>query len=102
LGKLDQYGDFDWQDREYLGYGKHCEVYYVVENLEAGDYIQCAGGSGGHKYPFKGEVIERTATTLTVRQMDNREWSNVKSRLKKSRPVQEDEPKPEYQTEPPY
>lgn len=77
LARLDEQGEMDWQDREYVGYGKHSRAYYVVEALQPGDLIQCAGGSGGNKYPFKGRVVALTEDTLEVEEIDDKAWSNL-------------------------
>lgn len=77
LARLDPAGELEWQDKEYLGYGKRREPYYVVEALRPGDLIQAAGGSGGNKYPFRGRVVSIDDRTLTVEPIDSRTWSNL-------------------------
>lgn len=77
LARLDEAGEMDWQVREYVGYGKHRHTYYVVEALQPGDLIQCAGGSGGNKYPFKGRVISLDEATLEVEDLSDKTWSNL-------------------------
>lgn len=72
-------GEFEWQDKKYTGYGKNRIAYYSVSELAVGDYIQMAGGSGGNKYPWKGQVteIDREIGTITLYQMSDEEFSNV-------------------------
>jgi len=84
LARITDTGEFDWQQKVFLGYGKRRETFYVVENLEPGDLVQCAGGSGGNTYPFKGRVISLTETTFTVDEIDPKTWSNLIARRKKN------------------
>jgi len=46
LAVVDEFGEFVWQERVYVGYGKHQQCYYIVEGLNIGDVIQAAGGVG--------------------------------------------------------
>lgn len=77
LAVLSPDGEYIFQDREYVGYGKGAEVYYCVENLKVGDYIKMAGGSGNNKYPFTGKVIEVDDTTLKVEELDYIGFNNI-------------------------
>lgn len=77
LAVISAAGEMVWQEKLYSGYGKHKDVYYNVETLKPGDYIQAAGGSGGNKYPFKGKVAELTETTMTVEEISDVEFSNI-------------------------
>ena len=81
-------GEMNWQEKVYVGYGKHRKTYYVVENLQLGDLIQCAGGSGSNKYPFKGRVIaiDLDAGTLEVEKLNDVEFGNLVAERKKSIP----------------
>jgi hypothetical protein len=88
LAVISPEGEMDWQDKEHVGYGKHREVYYVVENLQPGDLIQAAGGSGGNKYPFNGRVvtIDLEAGNLEVEELSDVEFSNLIAERKKTVP----------------
>lgn len=77
LAVMNAVGDPVWQDREYIGYGKHSEVFYCVEKLKPGDLIKAAGGSGGNKYPFVGIVKEVQEDALMVESMDYQEFGNI-------------------------
>lgn len=79
-------GEFVWQDKEYSGYRKHRETYYVVEALRVGDLIQAAGGSGSNKYPFKGRVVEIDDLGMVVEKMTDREFGNAVAALKNGNP----------------
>lgn len=81
--------DFDWVDKEFVGYGKYRETYYVVENLQPGDLIQAAGGSGGNKYPFKGRIVSIDDEELVVEEMNEVDFSNA--RIVKAEPRSLDE-----------
>jgi len=85
LGVIGPDGNLLWQDKEYVGYGKHRETYYVVEGLKAGDLIQAAGGSGTNKYPFHGRVISVDLETgvMEVEDIPDKEWGNVLAELKR-------------------
>ncbi|MGI9951413.1 CRISPR-associated protein Csx16 [Moorellaceae bacterium AZ2] len=77
-------GEMIWQDKEYVGYGKHRQTYYVVEELKPGDLIQAAGGSGTNKYPFKGRVvsIDLEAGIMEVEELSDIEFGNIIAELK--------------------
>lgn len=77
LAVLGPDGEMVWQEVVRLRYGKYVNVYYVVENLRPGDYIQCAGGNSVNKYPFRGRVVEVSAEKLVVEEIGLREWSNL-------------------------
>ena len=74
LAVLDDQGEMIWQEKIYIGYGKSRQTFYVVEELQPGDLIQCAGGSGGNKYPFKGRVltVDLEAGKLEVEEIGER------------------------------
>jgi hypothetical protein len=84
-------GEMIWQDKEYVGYGKHRDTFYVVEDLQPGDLIQAAGGSGNNKYPFKGRVvaIDLEAGTLEVEEIGDVEFSNIIAELKNKKDADE-------------
>lgn len=77
LAVIDAEGEPIWQEKEHIGYGKHRETYYVVEKLKVGDIIKAAGGSGGNKYPFIGQVVNLTETELVVEEIGEKELSNI-------------------------
>ncbi|MBW1947565.1 MAG: hypothetical protein JRI33_06455 [Deltaproteobacteria bacterium] len=71
--------EMDWQPIEYVGYGKKADPHYVVENIQPGDLIQVAGGSGGNKYPFKGRVVSITENELMVKKLSDAEFGNARA-----------------------
>lgn len=77
LAVIDDAGEMVWQDKEYIGYGKNRETYYSVEELNPGDLIKAAGGSGGNKYPFTGWVMEITDEVLIVEEVSQKDMSNI-------------------------
>lgn len=84
LAVLTPAGEMDWQEKVSSGYGKHRSVYYSVQKLQAGDYIQAAGGSGGNKYPFKGRVVSLSDTELEVEKLTDEDFSNIIAERKKN------------------
>jgi hypothetical protein len=88
LAAISEHGDMLWQDKEYVGYGKHKEVFYSVGNLIAGDIVQAAGGSGGNKYPFKGRVVDKTDDTIVFEELSDQEFSNILAERKASKPAE--------------
>lgn len=84
LAVISPAGEMIWQEKVHSGYGKHRSTYYSVEELEPGDYIQAAGGSGGNTYPFKGRVISITDTEIEVEKLTDEEFSNIIADRKKS------------------
>ncbi len=88
LAKVSSQGEMVWQDKEYVGYGKHKEVLYSVANLQFGDIIQVAGGSGGNKYPFKGKVSEKTDEKIAFEELTDQEFSNILADRKAAKPVE--------------
>jgi hypothetical protein len=77
LAVIDDNGNPIWQEKVYIGYGKHRETYYSVEGLQAGDIIKAAGGSGGNKYPYVGRVVSVSDTHLEVEPISEKEMSNI-------------------------
>ena len=75
-------GQMNWQEKVYIGYGKHRETYYSVETLKVGDLIKAAGGSGGNKYPFVGRVVNLSDTELEVESISEKELSNILAQVK--------------------
>lgn len=88
FAKISSQGEMVWQDKEYVGYGKHKEVFYSVANLQVGDIIQVAGGSGGNKYPYKGKVVEKTDEKIVFEELTDQEFSNIVAERKVTKPVQ--------------
>lgn len=88
LAKISPQGEMVWQDKEYVGYGKHKEVFYSVANLQVGNVIQVAGGSGGNKYPYKGIVVEKTDEKIVFEEMSDQEFSNMIAERKATKPVE--------------
>ena len=81
LARIDDNGEFDWQPKQYVGYGKRRDVYYDIEALMPGDLIQAAAGSGTNKYPFKGRVLSITDTILEVEELSDKEFGNLVAEL---------------------
>lgn len=96
LARLTKTGEMEWQDKEHLGYGKHRQTYYVVENLRPGDYIQAAGGSGKNKYPAKCRVTDITfdgdAPGMTIEYISDQRWSNLVAERRKNAPPKTETP----------
>lgn len=88
LAKVSPQGEMMWQDKEYVGYGKHRDVFYSVANLQVGDIIQVAGGSGGNKYPYKGKVVEKTDEKIVFEELSDQEFSNIIAERKATKPVE--------------
>lgn len=88
FAKVSTQGEMMWQDKEYVGYGKHKDVFYSVANLHVGDIVQAAGGSGGNKYPYKGKVVEKTDEKLVFEQLSDQEFSNIIAERKAQKPVE--------------
>jgi hypothetical protein len=84
LARIAADGEMDWQERVYTGYGKHSQAYYVVEKLQPGDFIQCAGGSGDNKYPFKGKVISVGDDYIEIEELADKAFSNIVAERKNS------------------
>ncbi|MDD5435355.1 MAG: hypothetical protein PH343_08000 [Nitrospira sp.] len=88
LAKISPTREMIWQDKEYVGYGKHKEVFYSVANLQVADIIQAAGGSGGNKYPYKGKVVEKTDEKIVFEELSDQEFSNIIAERKTSKPAE--------------
>lgn len=88
LAKVSPLGEMMWQDKEYVGYGKHRDVFYSVANLQVGDIIQVAGGSGGNKYPYKGKVAEKTDEKIVFEELSDQEFSNILAERKSTKPAE--------------
>lgn len=88
LAKVSPQGEMVWQDKEYVGYGKHRDVFYSVANLQVGDIIQVAGGSGGNKYPYKGKVSEKTDEKIVFEELNDQEFSNILAERKATKPAE--------------
>lgn len=67
----------EWQQKVYVGYGKHRQTYYVVEKLKPGDIIKAAGGSGKNEYPYHGRVVSVDDRELVVEEISLKELSNL-------------------------
>lgn len=77
LAVISSDGEYIWQDKQYVGYGKSAEVYYSVENLKPGDLIKVAGGSGSNRYPFVGFVKEIDDQSIKVEPLEYQEFGNI-------------------------
>ncbi len=88
LAKVSPQGEMVWQDKEYVGYGKNKSVFYSVANLQIGDIIQVAGGSGGNKYPYKGKVVEKTDEKIVFEELTDQEFSNIIAERKAYKPIE--------------
>lgn len=69
--------DMDWQDKVYVGYGKHRQTFYDVSKLQPGDLIKAAAGSGGNKYPFTGRVVAIADDEIEVEEMSLIDFGNA-------------------------
>lgn len=88
LAKVSPQGEMMWQDKEYVGYGKSRDVFYSVANLQVGDIIQVAGGSGGNKYPYKGKVVEKTDEKIVFEKLSDQDFSNIIAERKATKPAE--------------
>jgi hypothetical protein len=96
LARLTDAGEMEWQEKTYLGYGKHRRTYYIIENLRPGDYIQAAGGSGKNKYPAKCQVVDISfdgeTPSMVIKYISDQEWGNLVAERKKNAPAPQETP----------